>query len=66
VCLSRSSLRHNLVRIYQPQVRVWEANLWREVSMLEGHDDVVWVCAWSPDGTRLASASSDKTVRPDR
>jgi WD40 repeat protein len=41
---------------------VWDANSWREVATLQGHDDIVWVCTWSPDGTRLASASSDKTV----
>jgi WD40 repeat protein len=41
---------------------VWDSNSWREVATLRGHDDIVWVCAWSPDGTRLASASSDKTV----
>ncbi|KAJ9481382.1 hypothetical protein VN97_g12098 [Penicillium thymicola] len=30
---------------------------------LEGHSDWVNSIAWSPDGSRLASASSDKTVR---
>ena len=33
-----------------------------EEATLRGHDDVVWMCAWSPDGVMLASASSDKTV----
>jgi len=22
-------------------------------TLLEGHDDIVWVCAWSPDGTEV-------------
>ncbi|EPS29057.1 hypothetical protein PDE_04004 [Penicillium oxalicum 114-2] len=30
---------------------------------LEGHGDSIWSIAWSPDGSRLASASGDKTVR---
>ncbi|HLI89997.1 MAG TPA: serine/threonine-protein kinase [Ktedonobacteraceae bacterium] len=28
-----------------------------------GHDAQVWSAAWSPDGKRIASASSDKTVQ---
>ncbi|TDB86777.1 hypothetical protein E1264_16665 [Actinomadura sp. KC216] len=31
--------------------------------VLRGHDDRVWSVAWSPDGSLLASASSDRTVR---
>ncbi len=30
---------------------------------LQGHSDGVVSVAWSPDGDRLASASSDETVR---
>lgn len=30
---------------------------------LEGHSDLVTSISWSPDGSRLASASDDKTVR---
>ncbi|MBL8233127.1 MAG: TIR domain-containing protein, partial [Bryobacterales bacterium] len=33
------------------------------VSVASGHQDDVLSCAFSPDGTRLASASSDRTVR---
>lgn len=34
-----------------------------EVAMLQGHAQAVNGVAWSPDGTRLASASEDKTVQ---
>jgi WD40 repeat protein len=34
-----------------------------EVAELRGHDDYVHAVAWSPDGTRLISASGDHTVR---
>jgi len=33
------------------------------LATLAGHDDMVWSVAYSPDGKRLASASSDRTVR---
>ena len=33
------------------------------IATLRGHTDVVWAVAWSPDGTQLASASDDGTVR---
>jgi WD40 repeat protein len=33
------------------------------VAVLEGHTDWVRGVAWSPDGSRLASASNDQTVR---
>ncbi|MGH3899445.1 MAG: AAA family ATPase [Pseudonocardiaceae bacterium] len=32
-------------------------------AVLRGHDDWVFWVAWSPDGHRLATASSDRTVR---
>jgi hypothetical protein len=34
-----------------------------EVLTLKGHADEVWSVAFSPDGTRIASASADGTVR---
>jgi WD40 repeat protein len=34
-----------------------------EVAELRGHAGCVHAVAWSPDGTRLASASDDRTVR---
>lgn len=31
--------------------------------ILQGHNDVIYRLAWSPDGKMLASSSSDKTIR---
>ena len=46
-----------------PSVRVWDVATGREIVSLSGHDDRVDSCEWSPDGTRLASTSDDRTVR---
>ena len=33
------------------------------LNTLEGHSQVVYTCAYSPDGRRIVSGSSDKTLR---
>jgi WD40 repeat protein/serine/threonine protein kinase len=43
--------------------RVWDVRTGQEMLTLKGHADFVNDVAWSPDGTRLASASHDRTVR---
>ncbi|HZP82351.1 MAG TPA: c-type cytochrome domain-containing protein, partial [Chthonomonadaceae bacterium] len=46
------------------EVRVYDTKTWALVGKpLGGHTDVVYSVAWSPDGTRLATASQDKTAR---
>jgi WD40 repeat protein len=42
---------------------VWDFPTGKEVLTLGGHTDLVTAVAYSPDGTRLASASADRTVR---
>ncbi|KAJ6086514.1 hypothetical protein N7467_005428 [Penicillium canescens] len=44
-------------------VRIWDPATGQCESTLEGHSDSVPSIAWSPDRSRLASASYDKTVR---
>ena len=33
------------------------------IMILAGHFHFVWMCAWSPDGKRIASGSADNTIR---
>ncbi|KAJ6009715.1 hypothetical protein N7522_004731 [Penicillium canescens] len=44
------------------RVKVWELNDYHCVSTLEGYNKQAGSIAWSPDGSRLASASMDNTV----
>jgi WD40 repeat protein len=44
-------------------VHLWDVARREEVAELRGHAGCVYEVAWSPDGTRLASASRDHTVR---
>ena len=44
-------------------MRVWDAASGAPQATLTGHTGWVQAVAWSPDGTRLASAGNDRTVR---
>jgi len=44
-------------------LRIWDAASGAEVRKLDGHTGHVQAVQWSPDGTRLASASQDGTAR---
>jgi WD40 repeat protein len=42
---------------------ICDATTGKEISVLHGHDDVVLSAAFSPDGTRVVTASRDNTAR---
>jgi WD40 repeat protein len=44
-------------------VQLWDVATASRLTSLEGHEGKVNCLAYSPDGTRLASGSSDRTVR---
>ena len=44
-------------------IRLWDVETGKELATLRGHEDDVKSVAFSPDGTRLASGSINKTIR---
>ena len=44
-------------------IHIWDAESASQLQVLEGHSDRVRCVAWSPDGARLASGSTDGTIR---
>ena len=42
---------------------MWDAATGAEVAVLKGHENWVSSAAFSPDGTRVVTASRDKTAR---
>lgn len=44
-------------------LRLYQTSDWKLLGVLRGHDDVVFSVAFSPDGSQLASASFDHSVR---
>jgi len=45
------------------RVRLWHLDQAMSFALLEGHTEPIFALAFSPDGTRLFSASQDKTVK---
>jgi WD40 repeat protein len=48
--------------VRQPR-RIWDAAKGKEIVALCGHEGLVGTAAFSPDGTRIVTASNDKTAR---
>ena len=44
-------------------VKVWDAQKGQVVLTLQGHTDLVYSVAFSPDGKRIVSGSYDKTIK---
>ena len=44
-------------------IRLWDVASRTETASLQGHGEIVYSVAFSPDGSRLASGSKDNTVR---
>lgn len=44
-------------------VRVWDPTTGQVLTTLTGHTDTVTAIAWSPDSTRIATTSRDRTAR---
>ena len=49
---------------YDNSIKVWseQDDDWYCVQTLTGHQSTVWSLTFSPDGTRMASASDDKSI----
>jgi WD40 repeat protein len=52
-----------IVTTFRSRARVWEAHTGVLVAEFTNHTDTVWEAAFSPNGRRIASASSDETAQ---
>ena len=50
-------------RVHDNTARLWDAETGTEIAVLKGHEHSVWSAAFSPDGRRVVTASSDNTAR---
>jgi WD40 repeat protein len=50
-------------KVLPGEIKVWDVEQGREILALKGHTGEVNCVCFSPDGTRLASASADQTVK---
>jgi WD40 repeat protein/serine/threonine protein kinase len=64
ICFSPDSMRFAFGADYpDDNGRLWRADTGRLIALLSGHKNAIRKLAFSPDGTRLASASMDQTAR---
>lgn len=47
----------------EPSLRIWDAASGKVLSALGGKSDTIWSIAFTPDGSRATTGSSDKTLR---
>ena len=64
-CASKEHARRSDAEILKgiKQRLRWRHLIFNERAMLKGHDNTVVCCAFSPDGARVLTASSDRTAR---
>jgi coronin-7 len=48
----------------KPTIRIWNLDTKKDEITLTGiHKDVIFSCAWSPDGTQIATTTKEKKIR---
>ncbi len=63
VTASGTGVRVQAFNYQDTSVRVWDASTGKEISVLRGHTDIVNSAQFSPDNTKIVTASDDNTAR---
>lgn len=61
--IAYSRIANRLAVAAAENIRIYDANTYKELMVLAGHTDSVLSIAFSPNGKRLVSGGSDETVR---
>ena len=61
--ITYSRVANRLAVAAAENIRIYDANTYKELMVLSGHTDSVLTVAFSPNGELLVSGSSDKTIR---
>lgn len=48
---------------FTPGIKLWSVGDWKELKSFTGHIGTVWSISFSPNGSRLVSGSSDRTIK---